>query len=91
MSTVGALVDRLSVTGVRLVVFDGQLHCRAAPHVATPAIRAEITAHRDELIAFMSALPDGCIARTYACPVLGPCDRHRAGRPCLIAANEEAA
>lgn len=29
--------------------------------------------------------PAGCIASRYACPVLGPCDRHRVGRPCLVA------
>ncbi len=39
------------------------------------------------------APPPGCIAFRYACPVLGPCDRHLSGNPCLVAdtAQEEAA
>jgi hypothetical protein len=37
--------------------------------------------------------PPGCIAWRHACPVLGPCDRHLAGAPCLVAdvAQEESA
>jgi hypothetical protein len=35
--------------------------------------------------------PHGCIASRFACPVLGPCDRHVAGRPCLIAPSHEVA
>ena len=37
--------------------------------------------------------PDGCIASRTACPVLGPCDRHVAGSPCLVTyfAQEETA
>ena len=31
--------------------------------------------------------PRPCIA-PIACSRLGPCDRHAAGRPCLVAANE---
>ncbi len=29
--------------------------------------------------------PPGCIASRIACRVLGPCPRHVAGRPCLVA------
>ena len=36
--------------------------------------------------------PAGCIASRIACPVLGPCPRHLAGNPCLVAdVDQEAA
>jgi len=38
------------------------------------------------------ATPEGCIASAIACPILGVCDRHLAGDPCLVAeARQEAA
>jgi hypothetical protein len=44
--------------GVKLFVVDGVLRYRAPRGVLTPALRATLSAHRDELRAMLTAVPD---------------------------------
>lgn len=78
----------------------GTFDTRAGGHISNDEIQSEVPictpdnlptlAEGDPWIHGRSILPAVCIASRFACPVLGPCDRHRAGRPCLVVLPDQA-
>ena len=69
-SSVGQLLSRLRSLDVKVWGADGRLKYEAPPGVVTPALHAELAAHKDELLAFLghretsAARPEAPIRRT---------------------------
>jgi hypothetical protein len=56
MSAAAALIDACRNLDVRLEVLDGRLRCDAPQGALDPDLRAELAAHKAEILALLAAL-----------------------------------
>lgn len=72
--------DAEALDGLDSVHSDNKAETDAPPSPST-------TSRSKPLDGRLRQVPPACIAARYACPVLGPCERHLEGRACLIAST----